>query len=122
MRIKMHLKDGQLDSMFTWYNEFGVIQLLIVTPADILEFDITDKGEVELITTISDYRPAYDISEIEEVFEPIYKYETTIKIDRPRSEWVREGIKYKCAHCKNTVRKPTDFCPNCGRDMRESQI
>lgn len=122
MRIKMRLKEWVPGSLFTWHDELNIPQILLVTPNDILDFNILENGEVELITTISDFCPIYQLEQIEKTFEPIYKYETTITMDKPKGMWTKEKRKYKCNHCFNKVKKPTNFCPNCGRDMRESQI
>ena len=52
-------------------------------------------------------------------------------VDRPRGEWTRSELGYKCSACENIIPHcfmPTisvltkdaqyDFCPNCGADMR----
>lgn len=49
--------------------------------------------------------------------------------DRPRGEWVynNEGYvignlceHYDCGQCGKSVPHKTNYCPNCGADMRES--
>lgn len=46
-------------------------------------------------------------------------------LSRTRGKWIinknddaGEGF-YICSNCKNDVYNITDFCPNCGADMRE---
>lgn len=51
--------------------------------------------------------------------------------ERPHGEWVSKNEKYYCSNCKkraiyfSSVYGPrallTDFCPNCGADMREGE-
>lgn len=51
----------------------------------------------------------------------------TVTLSRTRGKWIinkndvaGEGF-YICSNCKNDVYNITDFCPNCGADMRESE-
>lgn len=43
---------------------------------------------------------------------------------RPKGEWIESDIGWKCSECNYGV-KPwnnTDFCPNCGADMRGAEM
>lgn len=51
--------------------------------------------------------------------------------DRPHGEWIEhkraeevEGLlvsNYECSSCHAWKREDSDFCPNCGADMREGE-
>ena len=51
----------------------------------------------------------------------------TVTLSRTRGKWITnknedagEGF-YICSNCKNDEYNITDFCPNCGADMKESE-
>lgn len=47
--------------------------------------------------------------------------------DRPHGEWEKDGHHIRCKNCNEYMcetdregnKIPTNFCPNCGADMRE---
>ena len=46
------------------------------------------------------------------------------KWERPKGEWIfhkdnNESCRYGCNQCGNLNNIPSNFCPNCGADMRE---
>lgn len=41
--------------------------------------------------------------------------------DRPRGEWISKTglcVGYNCSRCRRFAIEETNFCPNCGADMR----
>lgn len=45
---------------------------------------------------------------------------------RPQGEWIFDGVcftttQYKCNKCKCPTLEKTNFCPNCGADMRKGE-
>ena len=58
--------------------------------------------------------------------DDIYKVLETIPSARPKDEWIARrpsekglGVVYECPFCEYEVDcVPTNFCPNCGADMR----
>ena len=49
---------------------------------------------------------------------------------RPKGEWIlhnnecgdtRQYSSYECSNCHSWFREDSNFCPNCGADMTESE-
>lgn len=39
--------------------------------------------------------------------------------DRPQGEWIEDSGNIACSHCHTIwLYRRTDYCPNCGADMR----
>ena len=44
-----------------------------------------------------------------------------------RGEWIFDGKfmelhKFRCSNCKRTEFRMSDYCPNCGADMRKMEV
>lgn len=39
--------------------------------------------------------------------------------ERPQGEWIDDGGYFECSICKSLCFYPSQFCPDCGADMRE---
>lgn len=74
-------------------------------------------------------RLSYDKSRVMEIIkEEIDKTETTMEL---HGEWIEhkwaeefDGLlisNYECSHCHVWKRENTDFCPDCGADMRKKE-
>lgn len=47
------------------------------------------------------------------------EYEKLLEASKPKpGRWERCGILYKCSKCEMYFGTKTNFCPNCGSDMR----
>lgn len=92
-----------------------------------------NKDYKNAIKTLKEYRHDEDVLECGEKFcEALDIVIEAFETSRPKGKWIRiEGTrkeKYKCFNCGQPMRKIligdelmlnwTDFCPECGADMR----
>ena len=62
----------------------------------------------------------YMLYEIADTIEDVIDNAPTVE-ERPQGEWEKIGeigLAYKCNKCGEVSVIPTNFCPNCGADMR----
>lgn len=60
----------------------------------------------------------------DKIVDGIYKIPAaTQRADRPKGKWARvldiHHERYWCSECMGIADKRSNFCPNCGADMRE---
>ena len=65
--------------------------------------------------------PTVELTELCKGCQYLKDCETCDKNERPQGKWVKIGeigLAYKCSRCDEVSVIPTNFCPNCGADMR----
>lgn len=71
--------------------------------------------------------PAADVVQ-RELYQRALSDVVTLSVERKRGEWIAVDPAYgyyKCSECRKGTTfdmKPYNFCPNCGTDMRESEV
>ena len=66
-------------------------------------------------------------TDVKELFEDEINAEPTIEPERKKGWWIEHnphkwglGIVFECSECGEKIDcEPSNFCPNCGADMRE---
>jgi hypothetical protein len=72
-----------------------------------------------------------DADKLQEEFKELHGGKRSLLIDTEPTADVRENVRgewikihwkaFKCSECKGISEYYTDFCPNCGADMRGGQ-
>lgn len=87
--------------------------------------DLIDRQEAIDAMRQYSYFNDFDVSVIDEDIAVIaLKDLPSAQPERPKGKWIHydEGdfdYDYKCSNCGSVMWDNSDFCPNCGADMRE---
>ena len=96
-----------------------ILQPVISCSSDYMDY--LDKEDVEAIRTLAGERPrVIPVATIKLGDEKTLKLvKEAVDRARPRGEWSTLEYGYKCSACTAAFYTHSNFCPNCGADMRE---
>lgn len=96
--------------------------------ADVLLKAIADSGLVwetndciDVIELLAVKKIIDDAPTVDTTFKEVVAYECGQKAveERPKGKWVEDSGNIACSHCHIIwLYRKTDFCPNCGADMK----
>lgn len=58
------------------------------------------------------------IDEPDDILHDVFCYIENAPLERPQGEWKMDSIGAYCSNCHTHPDYTTNFCPNCGADMR----
>ena len=82
---------------------------------------MTNEDAIEIIET---FRLIFDSPEVENkevLLGAIDKAIEALKNQRPHGKWWLDSVGFYCSECKIHPDYSSNYCPNCGADMREAE-